>query len=292
MTDEQELRVRELALLVVGFESGFGEAFEDFLDLGDVVFESAIGEHEAVVEEGSTGSSDEIAQGVVDVALEGCWGVAETERHAEPLEESFRGDERSCSARRSGHRYVMVGVLDVDEGQPLGILAHVEAVFDERDRVRILARARVHLAIVDTHAPLVLHVRFGNQNHRGGPRRVGWCDEVLREELVDVLRDDLFLAEGKSVRGLLDGHLVRQMDHVFHTRRQRRGLGGVHSESMDSSAQHIVDLLLLLTGELRVDVELQLSSFGSCWVVVRHCTVWIARRVGSSETSEEDGEWR
>ena len=50
------------------------------------------------------------------------------------------------------HLDVPERVLDIDDGEPIGILTHVEAIFDQRNRIGVLLRLRIELAEIDAHS--------------------------------------------------------------------------------------------------------------------------------------------
>ena len=130
---------------------------------------------------------------------------------------------------------MMIGVLNVDQREPLGIAAHVEAILDERDGVGILAGSGVHTPIVDAHAPLPVMLR--DEHDWGGPGRVGGSDEVLLEELLHILLDGCLLGWGQSIGRLLDRSRVSEVDGMFDTRSRRWRAWRCGGEGMESLLQ-------------------------------------------------------
>ena len=103
----------KFALLEFDIKLLIEEALKNLSDMLYMFFESAVGVNKDIIQIGDTEVVEEFAEGVVDVRLEDCWSVAETEGHNQIFEVTIPGTKGCFLFIAFSNTHSMKGVTNI-----------------------------------------------------------------------------------------------------------------------------------------------------------------------------------
>jgi hypothetical protein len=151
IAEEIDRGLKEAAFFRFGPKTMFSKAFQDLLDVFDVIL-SGFAVDQDVVQIDDDGNVQEFTEDFVHELLKRSGGVCQAEWHDQIFEETVTRSESGLPFFSCGYPYKVVCAAEVDLGEILGVLKSVQVFLNEGKWIAVLDSDLVQAAVVHAKA--------------------------------------------------------------------------------------------------------------------------------------------
>ena len=150
IAEEPNLFLMESTLLQVGIQQELPELFQNPPYGCDVTIPIIISVNEDVIQIYDDKDVELLSKDLVDVFLEACWCVCQTERHHLVLKVAVSSPERGLLLVPLADSHSMVGTSEVELGESFSSSQPIQRLPNQRQRVPVFDREVVEVSVIDT----------------------------------------------------------------------------------------------------------------------------------------------